>query len=174
MLLDLIDVKKLRKALAYGLYMLVFLVLQNMVFSKISILGVKALFLPGMCAAVGLLEGGVFGGIFGLFCGFLSDMSFAENTVLFAVLYPIIGFFSGFAGKFLFSRRFGSYMVLAVFSVFFTAFCQGILAVAAGGSFSAILEISVKQGLWSAPLTAALYPPAHLIYSRFAPNERRK
>jgi hypothetical protein len=41
-----------------------------MVFSKIAFLGVKAMFIPVTIVAIGMFEGGVWGGAFGLCTGY--------------------------------------------------------------------------------------------------------
>lgn len=175
MLLDLFDGKKLRRAGAWALYMVAVLFLQNMVFSNISILGVKTLFLPAACVLAGMLEGGVFGAVFGLVCGFFGDMSFAENTVLFTVIFAAAGFFGGFAATFLFNKKFWSYLLLATLSMLLTGLCQAVFAaIASGSSLWPLLPTALLQTLWSIPVAAALYPPARKISDRFSGLPQRK
>ena len=47
-----------RRTVLYGLYLLAFLVLQNVIFSHIAPLGVRAMFLPALVVAVAMFEGG--------------------------------------------------------------------------------------------------------------------
>ena len=58
--------ERIRRGVLYGLYLLGFLLLQNVVFSHIAPLGVRAMFMPALVAAVALFEGGYRGGLFGL------------------------------------------------------------------------------------------------------------
>ncbi|HBD86211.1 MAG TPA: hypothetical protein DC001_02145, partial [Clostridiales bacterium] len=71
MLWDLINMDKLRRGLIYAVYMLLVLLLQNAVFSRIVIFGTKAMLVPAAVVAVGMFEGGVWGAVFGLFTGLL-------------------------------------------------------------------------------------------------------
>ena len=92
MIADVINFKKLRLALAYTALLIVSLFFQDTVFARLGLFGVKMLFIPAACAAVGMFEGGFRGGLFGLLAGVLCDLSFSENTVLFTVLFPQLGF----------------------------------------------------------------------------------
>ena len=124
MLSDLIDRKKVRRALAWALYMLGILLVQNMIFSRITVLGVRAMFLPAAVAACGMFEGGTAGAVFGLFMGFFADMSFPENTVLFTALFALLGFFAGFAADFFLNRKFWPYMAASLVALLATALFQ--------------------------------------------------
>ena len=59
MLLDFINIPRLRKAIIYFAVMLLTLLLQNTLLSRIEIFGVKAMMLPITAVAVGFFEGGV-------------------------------------------------------------------------------------------------------------------
>ena len=60
---------RIRRTVLYGLYLLAFLLLQNVIFSHIAPLGVRAMFMPALVVAVALFEGGYSGGLFGLAAG---------------------------------------------------------------------------------------------------------
>lgn len=123
MLLDLIDLSKLRRAIVYGLLVVVVLTLQNLVLSRIALFGVKPLLIPVVAAAVGLFEGGVWGGFVGLAAGYFADMG-TEHVVMFTVLLPLVGFFAGVLGKYMLHRGFMSFVVLALLALALAAFCQ--------------------------------------------------
>ena len=167
MFLDLINFSKIRRALVYVLYLIVVLALQGLVFSRITLLGVRALFVPAAAVAVGMLEGGVWGGVFGLVLGFFCDMGFPENTVLFTVLFPVMGFFSGFFVEFFINRRFFSYMCMSLAALLITALCQMLsLWLTCGEGVWSMLITAFLQTLWSLPVAALLYPPAKWIANR--------
>ena len=93
MLLDLINLSKLRRAIVYALLFLVLFVLQDLLVSHITVLGVHALLIPAAVIAVGLFDGGAWGGFIGLAAGYFCDLGYSDQTVLFTVLFPAIGFF---------------------------------------------------------------------------------
>ena len=85
MLLDLIDLSKLRRAIVYALLLAGLFILQNLILSRITVLGVHALIVPAAVVAIGLFEDGLWGGMVGLAAGYFSDMA-TQNVALFTVL----------------------------------------------------------------------------------------
>ena len=112
-LLELINLRKANKAILYLLSIIVALWLQTMVFSRMELLGAKPFFLPVIVVAIGLFEGGVWGGVLGLAAGIGCMLNMAGSPVLFLVLLPAFGFLSGLLADFLINRRFVSYLLLA-------------------------------------------------------------
>ncbi|MEG0035212.1 MAG: hypothetical protein RR743_00985 [Oscillospiraceae bacterium] len=92
MLLDLINLERIRKAIIYAGLILLTLLVQNIVLSRIAIFGVRAFIVPIIVVAVGFFEGGVWGAVFGLFMGVFCDISMNDVPVLMTVLCPLIGF----------------------------------------------------------------------------------
>ena len=72
MLLDLIDLSKLRRAIVYGLLLAGILLVQNHIAARVPILGVRPLLIPAMVVAVGLFEDGMWGGMLGLAAGYFA------------------------------------------------------------------------------------------------------
>lgn len=175
MLKELFDAKKARRVLAYAILLLLTLLVQNAVFSRITFFGVKALFLPAACVAVGIFGGGVRGAVFGLFLGLFGDMSYAENTVLFTVLFPVIGFFSGFAEEFFLNRRFFPFLAAAFAALLLTGLLQAATAAAfSGGALVPLLKTAGLQTLWSLPEAAVFYPIVKRMSSRLDSGTPRK
>ena len=157
-ILDLIDIEKVRRAIMYTALLFAALVLQNMVISEFPIFGAKALFVPALVVAVGLFEGGVWGGVFGLFAGLLGDSAFSGNTVMFTVVFPILGFAAGLLADFMINRRFFSFMLLSLISLGFTALCQIFpLFAFDGAKLGDLLSTALVQTLWSLPFAAPIY-----------------
>ena len=77
-----------RRGVLYALYLLGALVLQNVIFSHIAPLGVRAMFMPALVVAVALFEGGGTGGYFGLAAGIVCDLFFSGQTVLLRSFSP--------------------------------------------------------------------------------------
>ena len=155
---DFIQWDKFRRGILYALLLLLFMGMQDLLFSHIALFGVRCMFIPALVVAVGLFEGGVWGGVFGLFAGLLGDWSFAENTVLFTLLYPAMGFFSGAAAQFYVNRRFFSYFILSLAALALTAFCQmSRFLFLAGAPVPRLLRTALLQTLWSLPFTVPAY-----------------
>lgn len=156
--LDLIDIEKVRRAIMYVTTLFASLIVQNSIVSNFPVFGAKALFVPALVVAVGLFEGGIWGGIFGLFAGLLGDNAFAGSTVTFTIVYPILGFGAGLMGDFVINRRFFSFMLLSLISLGFTALCQIFpLFAFHGANLGDLLSTATAQTLWSLPFAAPLY-----------------
>ena len=171
-----------RRGVMYGLLLLLFLLLQNVVFSHIAPLGVRSMFLPALVVAAGLFEGGDRGGYFGLAAGVLSDLLYTSHGVTFTLLFPLLGFAAGFLADFYLNRRFFSYAVLAVLGLFLSAFFQmfGLLFFQ-GQSPWALWSTALLQTLWSVPFIFPAYYLCKMLprkpvdkspspYSRYTPD----
>lgn len=168
MFADLINLKKIRIALLYVIYLILVLFLQDTIFARVSFLGVKMLFMPAAVVAVGMYEGGFRGGLFGLLAGYLCDMTFAENTVLFTVLFPCLGFAAGVAAEFWISHTFTAYLTTAAAGLLVTGLCQMVRVLLADpGAILSALLIVLLQTLWSLPMAAAVYMPVKHIHRRW-------
>ena len=152
--------QRIRRGVLYALYLLGALLLQNVIFSHISPLGVRAMFMPALVVAVALFEGGSRGGYFGLAAGIACDLFFAGQSVLFTILFPVMGFAVGLLADFYLNRRFFSYAVLAVAALFVSAFAQmfALLVYHGQGSW-ALWRSAILQTLWSVPF---IYPAYYI------------
>jgi len=164
MLLDIINIVKVRRAIVYFGVLLLVLFVQNVVLSRIAILGVHALIVPIAIVAVGFFEGGVWGGIFGLVMGLFCDMTLNDTKVLLTVVFPLIGFVSGAIATFFVNKRFFSFFFVCLAALVLTAFCQMFRFIAIADTN--ILPVFVTAGLqtlWSLPFTFALYYPCRSL-----------
>lgn len=169
MIFDLINRQKLRRCLIYAVYMILTLLAQNVLFSRISILGVKAMFVPAAVVAVGMFEGGVWGAVFGLFTGLFCDMGYG-NTALFLWLFPAIGFFAGIVARYYVNKSFFSFLCVSGMAFLFTAFFQSFGLLVFKGQFSMRLVLTgLVQVLFSLPLAA----PFYFICRKVAPSPGR-
>lgn len=168
-LADLISPKKLRHSLWYVALGILLLFLQDTVFSRLGLFGIKMLFLPAACIAVGMEEGGTAGGLFGLLLGILGDMSFAENTVLFTLLFPILGFLGGYAAEYWITRSYSSYLIAAGTAILATGLLQLFrMVISQPGAILSGLLVGIVQTLWSMPMAAAVYFPVRAIARKTA------
>ena len=157
-LIELIDFKKIRKALWYLLCIIISISLQNLLCARVAIFGVHAFFIPVVIIAFGVFEGAVWGASLGLVAGYFCDITMLESTVLFMVLFAAMGFAAGFLSEFIINRRFFSYFVLAVLGLILTVICQIIpFWIFKGTSLWKILPTMILQTLWSAVFTVPAY-----------------
>lgn len=169
MIADVFNLKKLRLALVYTVYLILVLFMQDTVFARLGLFGVKMLFVPAACVAVGMFEGGFRGGLFGLLAGVLCDLAFSENTLLFSVLFPVLGFFAGVAAEFWLNHSFTAYLTTATAALAATALCQmlRVLLVEPGSILMCLLTV-VLQTLWSLPMAMVVYAPVKSIHRRWS------
>ena len=168
-ILELINLRKARKAFLYLVLILVTLWLQTMVFSRLAFWGVKPFFLPALIVAIGLFEGGVWGGMLGLVAGLGCMLSMAGSPVLFLVLLPAFGFLSGMLADFRINRRFYSYLLLAVVALLLTAALQAApLWIFRGAEPGPLFTVAGLQALWSVPFAV----PAYYVSKLLAGHER--
>ena len=150
--------KKARRGLLYALILLLYLLVQNVVFSRLPLFGIKALFMPTLVVAVALFEGGTRGGYFGLAAGVLCDLFLGGQRVMFTVLFPVIGFLVGFLVDFFLNRRFFSYFVLALLSLALAATAQLLpLLFFQGQSPWALWTTGLVQTVWGIPFIFPSY-----------------
>ncbi len=156
--IELIDFKKIRKALWYLLCVIIAISLQNLLFSRVALFGVHPLFIPVVVIAFGVFEGAVWGASLGLITGYFCDITMLDSTALFMVLFALMGFAAGFLTEFLINRRFFSYFVLAVAALIITVICQVVpLWIFKGTPIFHLLPTMILQVLWSAPFTFPAY-----------------
>lgn len=168
MFVDLFHTKKIRLALIYFVMLILVQFLQDTVLAQFNVLGVKMLFVPAACAAVGVHEGGFRGGLYGLAAGVLCDMTYSENTILFTVVFPLLGFGAGLAADYMLNRSYVAYLFTAACALLFTGCAQMLrVLVLQPGALFYCLYMVVMQMLVSMPMAAVLYFPVEQIASRF-------
>ncbi len=167
MLLDLIDLSKLRRAIVYGLLLGAVLVLQNMIVSQIPLFGVRAMMVPAAVVAVGLFEGGVWGGFVGLAAGYFADMGYTDHVVLFTILLPALGFFIGVLGKYMLQKGIVSYLVMVFLALAVIAFCQMFRTLFLSGSDASAFRAAYFHGryVWIVARTGLLQTAWSLVWS---------
>jgi len=167
MLLDLIDLKKIRKAILYLICIVLCHWFQTMVLSRAAILGAAPLFLPALAVAIGMWEGGVWGGVLGLVSGGLLDAACSDTHVLFTLLFLAFGFFAGLLAEYFINRRFLSYVLLSALALLLTAFVQiAPLWLLHGSPFEPLARTALLQALWSLPFALPVYPIVRAVAGR--------
>ena len=157
--LDLINLQKIRRVILYIFCVGVAFWLQFAVFSRLALPGnVKPFFVPAVVTAIGLWEGGVWGGVFGLGAGLYCDGNFAGSTVTFLLLFTAVGFFSGVLADYVINRRFVAYLLLSLAALALTALVQILpLWIFYGSSPGELLPVGGLQALWSWPFSVPAY-----------------
>lgn len=160
-MLNRIDFKKLRVFLEYAVYLLLAMLLQGLLFSRLSIFGVKGFVLPAAVVAAGMYLGGVRGAVFGICLGLVTDMSYTESSFMYTIVFALIGFGAGFASEFYINKSFLVFMVMSVIAVLLSGLAQYLAAVIFGGA-------EFVQGIVTVLLQTALsIPPMALLYLPF-------
>ena len=160
-MLNRIDFKKLRVFLEYAVYLLLAMLLQGLLFSRLSIFGVKGFVLPAAVVAAGMYLGGVSGAVFGICLGLVTDMSYTESSFMYTIVFALIGFGAGFASEFYINKSFLVFMVMSVIAVLLSGLAQYLAAVIFGGA-------ELVQGIVTVLLQTALsIPPMALLYLPF-------
>ena len=166
MLLDLIDLARLRRALIYLLLLLVLYFVQDLLLARVALWGVHALFIPAAVVCVGLFEGGVWGALFGLAAGYFTDMGLPDSVVTFTLLFPVFGFFTGVFGKYVLRKALITALVLSAAAFTLTAAVQAFPFFFTGTRIFPIIKTAVLQVLWSLPFVFAIYYPCRSIAGR--------
>ncbi len=167
MLYDLIDLSKLRRAVLYALLFMVLFFLQDHVLSHIPLLGVRPMLVPAAVAAIGLFDGGLWGGCLGLLAGYFCDMSFTESSFLFTILLAGVGFFAGVLGQFFLRRGFFSYVALAALTLAVITFGQMFrFLFFTDTNAAAVWRTGLLQLLWSLPWCLPIFFPCRSIAER--------
>ena len=158
MFFDIINLKKIRKAIVYLAVIVIAVGFQTLVLSRISIFGAKAMAVPVLVVAIGMFEGGVWGGMLGIVTGVLLDDALAGNALTFTVLMPIVGFLSGFLSELCINRKIVPCIALCAAALLAAAVCQALpLWLSGGARISALLPIVGLQALYSMPFSPAAF-----------------
>ena len=164
MLLDFINIEKVRRAIVWFGVLLLVLLLQNGILGPITVFGTHFFIAPVALCAMACCEGGVWGAVFGLFLGLFCDMYGNGPTVLLTVVFPILGFLSGAASAYLVNRRFFAFFFLTLAVCFVTALCQLFrFAVFGGSPVLPLLLTALLQTALVLPFTWLFYRPFRRI-----------
>jgi len=160
MFFDIVNLKKIRKAIVYLAVIIITVGFQTLVMSRISVFGAKAMIVPALVVAIGMFEGGVWGGMLGIVTGVLLDDALSSSAITFTVLMPVVGFLSGFLSELCINRKLVPCIVLCAAAFLAAAVCQALpLWLSGVARISALLPVVGLQTLYSLPFA----PPAFLV-----------
>ena len=164
MITDILSRKELRRGVLYALFLLAALAVQNVLFAQVKVFGIRPMPMPLAVVAVGLFEGGLFGGVFGLFAGIFCDAAFIESLPAFTVVYSLIGFFTGLSADFAMNRRFFPYLLLCVAALILTVAAQMFrFLVFTDTDPQFVLTVAGIQTALSLPFAPAAYLPCKAL-----------
>lgn len=153
--------EQIRGFVVYALYLILTILLQSLLFSRLEIFGVKGFILPAAVVCAGMYLGGVKGTVFGICLGILADMSFTDSTVLYTVLFSVIGFACGFLAEYYLNNSFFAFLLFGTAAMLLTGLAQFALAFF-------LYRAEVFRGLLTVLLqTLVSIPPAMLLYLPF-------
>ena len=112
------------RSVGYCVLLFVYFVLQDAIFSNLSIFGIKPLLMPVCCAAIALSEGFERGGAFGLAAGVLCDIAMGNPPIGFTLLLTLIGLGIGWMSDRLMGRSFLTLMIFSLAALLVCAFFQ--------------------------------------------------
>lgn len=139
-------------------FLLILYILQGMIFTHITLWGVKPLLLPLAVAGVALFDGAFAGGVFGIFAGMLCDMSFNEPTIAFTLILTFLGICMGFASETVLIHGFPSYLLLSFCALFVCSLTQMFpLMFFRGVPFISLFDIALRQIIYSLIFTVPMY-----------------
>ena len=157
MFLDFLNIDKVRRAILYAFLLAALYLFQNYYLSHLRPFGVAAIIAPAAVVVISMFEGGIGGAAFGLIAGFLGDLGYSENLVLFTVLFPVLGLASGLMADHVVDKSFLAFLFLDILMLLFISFCQMLGPWIDSGSFGPVCKIALLQVLWSLPFTLPVY-----------------
>lgn len=155
---DIFDLRKIRMIIAYSVYMLIAIFLQDTLFSSVKIFNAKPFFIPAAVCAVGLFEGTNAGAYFGFFMGLIADRVMGSGVLL-TIIMPLQGFASGILSRWLINKSFLAYMALATFMNLICGVFQGITMMFLNSQYYPLLILTkiILQALVSLPFAAIFF-----------------
>ena len=139
-------------------FLLLVFILQAMVFSRITLWGVKPLILPVAVVAAAVYEGAVRGGVFGLCAGVLCDISLDQPAIQFTLLLTVLGVLTGLLFESLLAKGFPSFFFTSAAALLLCAVLQfARLLLREGVPIYYLLETALYQTAYSLLFTVPLY-----------------
>jgi hypothetical protein len=150
----------------HALLLFILYILQALIFPRLPVYGAKPLIIPVSVIAIGVFEGGAWGGFFGLAAGVLCDIA-CGSGVLFTVVLPLIGMLVGMLTEFVIIRSLYSFIFCALIALLVIAFMQTFsLLVFDRLELKLIARIAAAQTLYSLAFAIPLYYPAAILSRR--------
>ena len=163
--LELIDLNRIRRAISYLLLGFLALWLQTAVFSRLLLTGIRPFFVPVLPVAVGLWEGGLWGGFYGMALGLFCDIGYTDSNVQYMVLFTLLGFFAGLLGEFFINRRFFAYFLLSALALTANAAMQTIpVWVFRDAPLEELIPVAAAQFFLSLPFAVPVYFSMKAVY----------
>lgn len=158
----------LLKIILYGLFLLLFYLLQTALFPRLAIGGVKPLILPVAVVGIALYEGSVPGALAGLAAGLLCDISMTDSIAVFILALTVIGALVGFLSQRFLRRGLLGLGLCALLALILCAFFQAFGLVFFHGAPSRLVFLrALWQTLYSLLFTLPVWALVRPIAARF-------
>lgn len=139
-------------------------VMQSTVFTHLRIFGAMPLLIPVASVCISLFEGSERGGVMGLICGILCDLSFNQPTIEFTLTLTIIGVGTGILCEQLLDRGFPSSLVCSACALVICAMVQMFpLLFYMKQPIAVLLETAIIQTAYSMIFVIPIYFVAGMI-----------
>jgi rod shape-determining protein MreD len=160
----------MRRVLLLGAVIVVSLVLESTLLSHLRVGGVHPDVLVIVVIAVAMTDGPVVAAVFGFVAGLTSDLLFANQVGVSALVYTVIGFGAGMGRAWVTSTSTLFHLLLAGLASFASVWLAGlVLRVFDLSSWDYLLRIAPMVALYNLLLTPFVYPPVRALLSRLEP-----
>ncbi len=164
--------RTLVKALILAPYLILLYILQSTVFTRLTLMGEKPLLLPMAVAGIALFLGRVDGGVFGLFAGMLTDLSYNQATVQFTLLLTLMGIFLGILSDTVLVQGFPSFLVSSVLELLLISAFQALsLVVLRGAPLSVTAAVGLRQSVYSLIFAIPVYYVSRFLCRVMGPGK---
>lgn len=164
--------RTLVKVLILAPYLILLYILQSTVFTRLTLMGEKPLLLPMAVAGIALFLGRVDGGVFGLFAGMLTDLSYNQATVQFTLLLTLMGIFLGILSDTVLVQGFPSFLVSSVLELLLISAFQALsLVVLRGAPLSVTAAVGLRQSVYSLIFAIPVYYVSRFLCRVMGPGK---
>jgi len=160
----------MRRTLLLGAIIAVSLVLESTVLAHLRVGGVHPDVLVIAVIAAAMVAGPVTAAVFGFAAGLVSDLLFANQVGVSALVYTVIGFGMGVGRVYVTSSSTLLHLLLAGAASFVSVWLAGlVLRVFDLFSWSYLVNTAPLVGLYNLLLTPLVYPPVRALLERLQP-----
>lgn len=160
----------MRRTLLLGGLIALSLVLESTFLAHLRVGGVRPDLLVILVIAVAMVDGPVTAATFGFAAGLVSDLLFANQVGVSALVYTVIGFGVGVGRVYVTSSSALLHLLLAGVASFASVWLAGlVLRVFDLSSWDFLLRTAPLVALYNLLLTPLVYPPVRALLERLEP-----
>jgi rod shape-determining protein MreD len=160
----------MRRVLLLAAVIAVGVVVESTVLGHLRLGGIHADVLVIAVVAVAMTCGPVTGATFGFSAGLVSDLLFANQVGVYALVYTVIGFGIGVARVYITTSSTLAHLLLATGASFLSVWLAGlVLRVFDLSSWGFLVRAAPIVALYNLLLTPLVYPPVRALLERLEP-----